>query len=289
MQLIKRLNEDQHPILLEGLHTAGMIPHLNQPGRIILRMHNEEAEYYKMLARAEKNIVRRLYLKLESDHIKKYYRHLPSDISLACISLSDESSFKENYGFSNTHFIPAFIPWDKIMSKEGRGHYCLYHGNMAVAENQVAALWLIENVFTKINVPFVIAGNAIPKQLFAAARHHPHIQILNNPSMEEISKLVQEAQVNVLPSMNNTGVKLKLLHAAFEGRFCLSNSNGLKGSSIESGIIQCNEAAEYIQKIEALMTTPFTIEDKKNRQLLLKVYDNGANANRLNALWTHYQ
>jgi hypothetical protein len=287
--LIKRLNKDQHPILLEGVHTSGLIAHLDEPYRVAVRMHNEEAEYYRMLARAEKNIAMRLYLNQESQQIKKYYRHLRTDISLACISLSDEASFRKNYGFTNTHFIPAFVPWDKIISKEGKGLYFLYHGNMAIAENEAAAYWLIENVFSKITVPFVIAGNAIPARLVRAARKYAHIQIVNNPSMEEISSLIQEAHANVLPSMNNTGVKLKLLHAAFEGRFCLSNTSGLKGSSIENAIIQCNEANEYIQNIEALMTRSFTDEDKKNRQQLLAVYDNAENAKRLNALWTHYR
>ncbi|HEX8313555.1 MAG TPA: mannosyltransferase, partial [Flavisolibacter sp.] len=48
--LIKRLNEDDAPILLEGLHCAGLIPHLKHQQRVVLRMHNNEAAYYHHLA-----------------------------------------------------------------------------------------------------------------------------------------------------------------------------------------------------------------------------------------------
>jgi hypothetical protein len=287
--LIRRLNEDEHPILLEGLHTTGLIASVKDQKRIVVRMHNEEAEYYRRLARTETNVLKRRYLHHESNSIRKYYDRLNKNLALACLSLADIESLQKKYGFTNAHFIPAFVPWQKVLCKEGKGPYCLYHGNMAVAENDAAALWLITEVFSKINVPFIVAGNGISAALFRKAQKHSHIQLVQAPSMEVVRELVQEAHINVLPSMNNTGVKLKLLHAAFEGRFCLSNSNGIKGSSIESGIIQCNNAEEYTQKIGELFKRSFTHEDKKNRQQLLAVYDNSENARRLNALWKHYQ
>ena len=287
--LIQRLNDDDAPVLLEGLHTAGLIAFLKTPQRVVLRMHNEEREYYRMLAKAEKKVVRRMYLRLESHQIKNYYRELPSNLILASLSQSDVASFQNDYGFLNVHFIPAFNPWHQVKSREGKGPYCLYHGNMAVAENESAALWLIEQVFSRISTPFVVAGNGISPRVFRAARHCQHIQLVNDPSMEDIRDLVQEAHVNVLPSMNDTGVKLKLLHAAFEGRFCISNPGGVKGSSIENGIIQCSDPEDYIRVIDELVVRAFTSEDKKNRQQLLKVYDNRLNAERLSALWRHYQ
>ncbi|MFL5810596.1 MAG: glycosyltransferase family 4 protein, partial [Flavisolibacter sp.] len=283
-KLINRLNQDEYPVLLEGLHTAGLIPHLEESKKIILRMHNEEGEYYRLLAGAERNLVRRMYLLHESRQIKKYYSRLPEALPLACISQADVATFEKDYGFVNVHFIPAFVPWGEVVSKEGNGAYCLYHGNMAVAENEMAALWLVENVFSKIEIPFIIAGNGMSAHLLRKASHFPHIKLVENPPMSVISHLVQDAHVNVLPSLNKTGVKLKLLHAAFEGRFCLSNSNGINGSALENGIIQCNEANEYIRAIRELFTRSFTAEDKKNRQQLLAVYNNKDNAERLNAL-----
>jgi hypothetical protein len=52
--LIDRLNADEHSIIFEGLHCSGIIPHIYNQNRLIVRMQNEEATYYKSLSNSEK-------------------------------------------------------------------------------------------------------------------------------------------------------------------------------------------------------------------------------------------
>jgi hypothetical protein len=84
--------------------------------------------------------------------------------------------------------------------------------------------------------------------------------------------------------MNTTGVKLKLLHALFEGRFCVSNTEGLKGSGIEQLADLADKEGNFREKILELFKLPFEDHHKKNRQQLLTVYDNLKNAEKLSAL-----
>jgi hypothetical protein len=283
-KLIDRLNQDDFPVLLEGIHTSGLIPYLNNEKSIIIRMHNDEAAYYKNLALTEKNIFRKTYFRLESALLKRYYERLPKDMALACLSQADMEVFKNEYQFSNFHFIPCFLPWQALHHKEGKGDYCLYHGNMSVSENEVAATWLIENVFHATDMKFVIAGKAISNKLKERAATVKAVQLITDPSTEELTELIRNAQVNVLPSMNTTGVKLKFLHALFEGRFCITNANGAKGSGINEGFFLAETPREFIEAIKILSGESFSAEDKKNRQQLLSVYNNLENARRLNAI-----
>jgi hypothetical protein len=283
--LINRLNQDNYPILLEGLHCTGIIPYINDTQRIVIRMHNEEAEYYLKLARAERNIFKRFYFRLESTLLKKYYKGLNKNLAFACLSHSDLVILKIQYGFNLVQFIPCFIPWQEIEIKEGLGNYCLYHGNMAVSENEAAAVWLINHVFSKINVPFVIAGKGISKRLFSLSQPNKNIQLINYPTIRELDKLILNAQINILPSMNNTGVKLKILHALYEGRFCITNDNGVKGSGIETGLYIANNDTEYIELITQLFKKEFGLEEKEKRKELLTLYNNELNARKLNELW----
>ena len=46
--------------------------------------------------------------------------------------------------------------------------------------------------------------------------------------------LISKAQVNILPSFNCTGVKLKLLNALFNGRHCIVNQDAVEGTGLES-------------------------------------------------------
>ncbi|HEU4902984.1 MAG TPA: glycosyltransferase, partial [Flavisolibacter sp.] len=199
----------------------------------------------------------------------------------------DMNRFENVYGFRRLSFIPCFIPWQEVRSQEGRGNYCLYHGNLSVSENEEAVLWLIRNVFSRVTIPFVIAGNSISKQLVALTKTYQHIMLVNDPPDDEMQALVRDAHIHVLPSFNRTGVKLKLLNALLNGRFCLTNSNGLQGSRIEKGVLVQNEASEWVSTLNDYMQRDFAASDMEERIAILSLYNNRENAQKLNALWMH--
>lgn len=282
--LIRRLNQDEHPILLEGLHCAGIIPYLKKQSRIVLRMHNDEAAYYQHLARNESSVLKKLYFYWESKLLKKYQQVISKKIKLLCLSQTDADLFKKAYCFQFVYFIPCFIPWQQMSIKEGKTDYCLYHGNMLVSENEQAAFWLIREVFSGINVPFIIAGKGISERLIKAAQSNSNITLVNNPSIDELDRLIKAAQINVLPSLNSTGVKLKLLNALLNGRHCITNTAGINGSKIESGVLVEESAQSWANRITTLMQQDFADSDKAERLVILSLYNNHTNAQTLNEL-----
>jgi hypothetical protein len=283
-KLIGRLNQDDYPVLLEGIHCAGLLPHIKKDRIRVIRLHNDEAVYYANLAEAEKNVWRRGYYLWEAGRLKKFQQRLSRQTILACLSETDRINFREN-GFGKTVFIPCFIPWQEVSAPVGKGKYCLYHGNLSVRENESAALWLIENIFSTITLPFVIAGKGISVGLSEAAKPYTHIQLKNDPSIEELDGLVTNAQVHVLPSMNQTGIKLKMLHALLSGRFCITNAAGIRGSAIEDAVVISETKTEWLASVQRLMQVEFTDAHRNERQKILTVYNNIINAEKLNALW----
>lgn len=288
-QLAGRLNRDGNPILLEGLHCAGLVPLIDHSKRIILRMHNEEAAYYQHLAATERSFFKKIYYKVESRLIDRFQDKLDKQIRLACLSESDITVFQNRYHFRHLFFLPCFLPWQKQKNVTGKGEYCLYHGNLSVAENKEAVLWLIEHVFSQLDVPFVVAGNAIPASIAARAKRFSHIKLINNPPMDEIDALVRDAHINVLPSMNRTGVKLKLLNALLNGRFCLTNPHGISGSRIAKGVVVAEGSNQWKSEIRTLLQKDFTEKDKEERTSVLRIYNNRQNAQVLSEQWKHYQ
>lgn len=283
--LTERLNRNQHPVLLEGLHCAGIIPFINNKERIVLRMHNEEASYYHHLSKTTTSFLKRSYFAMESKLLHQFQKKMNKELKLACLSETDLATFQKSYDFQHTDFVPCFIPWQTVSIKEGRGSYCLYHGNMLVSENEEAALWLVRNVFNTIRIPFIIAGKGISKKLQAEAGKLPHVSLITNPSIAEIDSLIQNAQINVLPSMNSTGVKLKLLNALLNGRHCITNFNGIKGSRINEAASIKESAQDWIREIEALQQEAFTTVQISKRMQVLNLYNNTLNAQKLSALW----
>ncbi|MBL0146691.1 MAG: hypothetical protein IPP48_14095 [Chitinophagaceae bacterium] len=97
-----------------------------------------------------------------------------------------------------------------------------------------------------------------------------------------MNDLISNAQINILPSFNNTGVKLKLINALFIGRHCLTNTAGVVGSGLEELCYTCNTGDEFLKRIEELISVPIIKNDIECRtQILQQLYNNEANALKL--------
>ncbi|MDP9230185.1 MAG: glycosyltransferase, partial [Bacteroidota bacterium] len=285
-ELIERLNDDEHPVLLEGIHCSGILKYLNAEKRkIIVRLHNDENNYYQQLAIAELNLLKKLYFWNESRLLDKYQNELPRNNIYACISESDVKTFRDKYHLKQTIYLPAFVPYQQVNCLEGMGSFCLYHGNLSVSENEKAATWILQNVFSKINKPLVIAGKNPSKRLQKLVQLYDHTCLVADPSTQEMNDLVQKAHINLLPSFNTTGIKLKLLHAVFTGRHCVVNDAMVNGTGLEAAChvgINANALASIITQLH---NQPFNEEEILLRKNLLKNnYNNSTNSRQLIAL-----
>jgi hypothetical protein len=158
----------------------------------------------------------------------------------------------------------------------------LYHGNLSVPENEKAAVWLLTHVFPKIRIPLVVAGKDPSNRLDKMAHLCQHTCLVANPSGTEINELVRKAHINILPSFSTTGIKLKLLHALFEGRHCVTNEAMVKGTGLEPACHIGMNATAMASIITQLHHQPFTQEEiRLRRKLLGDTYNNARNAERL--------
>jgi Glycosyl transferases group 1 len=282
-ELINNLNKDNHPVLLEGIHCTYYL-HSGQLNnrKVLVRLHNTEFEYYKQLARQETNLLKKLYYKHESILLKKYEPSLANKTTFLALSQQDVLFYEKEFLAGSVFYLPAFFPYTLAAAAAGKGCFCLYHGNLAINENEKAATWLLQNVFSKLAIPFVIAGKNPSKKLQQLAHSHQHTCLVANPTDKEMQDMIGKAHVHVLPSFNNTGIKLKLLNALFNGRHCLVNKAGVAGSALETYCHIAEDAVAFQQQIQALYLQPFTEQEmQQRRQLLQSTYNNEKNAREL--------
>ena len=281
--LITNLQKDDYPILLEGIHCTYYLNNDQLNNRkVIVRLFNTEFEYYRQLAGVETNLFKKIYYLHESRLLKKYEQALAGKATFLALSRQDVDLYQKEFKTTDTHYLPVFLPYTLAFGKEGKGCFCLYHGNLEINENEKAATWLLQHVFSKLSIPFVIAGKNPSKKLERLARKYQHTCLVANPSDKEMQDIIGKAHVHVLPSLNNTGIKLKLLNAMFNGRHCLVNKAGVAGSGLENYCHFADDAASFQQKIEELYTLPFTHQEIEQRQRLLQtIYNNEANAKQL--------
>lgn len=282
-ELLRNLQKDNYPILIEGVHCSWHLFAGHLTNRIVLlRLHNAEFEYYHQLALHEKNPLKKMYYGHESYLLKKYEKQLAAKVNIAAVSEYDVQLYHQLFNARQINHLPVFLPYINAAGKEGNGCFCLYHANLAINENEAVAVWLLQHVFNELNIPFVIAGKNPSQKLEFMAHQHTHTCLVANPSDKELHDMIAKAQINILPSFNNTGVKMKLLNALYNGRHCLVNKAGVTGSGLNALCTIAEDADDFKTAVKYLYAIPYTANENIKRQhLLQQLYSNQSNANKL--------
>lgn len=271
--LLKNLIAVDAPILFEGLHTCLYLRHPSIANRTrLVRMHNIEHEYYEHLALAEKNRFKRWYLKRESKKLKKFESVLKNCDRILAVVESDQEYFKKTYNHSE--LIPVFINNDRFQFDKKQVSQVLYQGNLSVSENYLAVNWLIENVFSKVKFPCIIAGKQPPSFLIEKAQQHSNITVVANPSNERLNELVQQSAICILPTFQATGIKLKLIDSLMQGKHCLVNEKMLHGTPLRDLCLVGETPEDFIQLINENMEKEFSQNDFESRKILIQNYFN---------------
>ena len=276
--LIRDLLKDNYPILCEGLHTTAVLRDSRLKSRkIFVRAHNIEHDYYRLLADSEPTFWRRWFYRMEAQKLKRYEPVLKKAAGIFAITQKDTDYFNAHYG--HAVLVPGFSALSRVCSETGRGDYVLYHGNLSVAENKKAAEWLVEHVFAELEVPCVVAGLNPPDGLQDLCDRYPHVTLKANLEDAEMMDLIRNAQVNVMVTDQPTGLKLKLLNALYNGRFCLVNDDMVRGTSLDRLCVVAETPEQFVAEIKRLMEEDFTDDDIEERDDAMKeLYQNDKNA-----------
>jgi glycosyltransferase involved in cell wall biosynthesis len=287
-ELLERLLEDEHPILLEGIHCTYLLNDQRFNGRkIVLRLHNVEYQYYRQLYLAEKSLLKKIYYLHESNLLRHYEHRIAGKVKILAVSAKDQQQYAREFGATDIETVPVFLPFEQVRSKEGTGCFCLYQGNLSVPENEKVVLWLLKKVFNHLEMPFIVSGKNPSAKLTRIIAQYPQACLIANPSEEEMQDLIAKAQVNILPSFNCTGIKLKLLNALYNGRHVIVNQDAVEGTGLQDACHIAASAEEIRELLIELRVRPFTqVEITARKKSLEGLYDQRSNlAKLMEAIW----
>jgi hypothetical protein len=280
--LMDNLLKDNDPILFEGLHTCYYINDERLATRFkIYRESNIEHHYYFHLAHSETNLIKRLYFIAEAKKLYAFQKHLLYADLMLVVSTDDQEYLQQYFPKSNIRYLPSFHAFNGLKIKEGKGDYILYHGNLQVAENAKALVYLIEQVFSKINHSVIIAGLNPGKEIYNQVKNHKNIRVVANPTDVEMNVLVENAHIHCLYTHQPTGLKLKLLNVLYSGRFCICNEDMLAGTSLQNACIVKNSPKEMLDAIENTFQKEFTQALITLRTQALQAFDNNSKTKQL--------
>lgn len=281
-ELAERLLQDNYPVLMEGVHCTYLLNDRRFNDRkCCVRLHNVEYIYYHHLYKNSKSPAKKIYFLLESWLLKAYEKRIAKQAAFFAVTEKDAETYK-TFGAGEALFLPVFLPEWQITPPEGKGTFCLYHGDLSIAENEHAATWLLTSVFDNLEIPFVIAGKNPPEHLRKRIESKNTACLIANPSEKDMQDLISKAQINIIPSYNNTGIKLKLINALFNGRHCIVNRATVQGSGLDEACHIAETATDFRHTINNLFKMDYNAGEVMLRKKLLEhTYDNQQNASRL--------
>ncbi|MDO9512739.1 MAG: glycosyltransferase family 1 protein [Bacteroidales bacterium] len=282
-KLLDRLSQDNHPILFEGLHSCFLLDHPQLKERFkIYRESNIEHRYYFHLAKATRHPGQKIFFIIESLRLKLFQRILKNASLMLVVSEADTQYLRTNFPKNDVHYLPSFHANDEISSKPGKGVYFLYHGKLSVAENAVAAEYLIHKIFAGLHQKLIIAGMNPSEKLQKSCAMFENIELIANPSEPEMDRLQRDAQAHVLLTFQATGLKLKLLNSLYKGRFCITNKAMLHGTGLNELCIITDGDTELKSIIQKTADLTFDELQIKNRTLKLSgLYNNQHNTDSM--------
>lgn len=271
------------PILFEGQQTTFLASKYDLFGRkIILRLHNLEANYFLGQSKSEENWFRKIAYFAEYLKYKRYQSELTKfDAVLALSHFEQQQAKKYN---KNVVYVPVFHGNKKVAELSGSGKYAFYHGDLRLADNRRAVKFLI-NAFKQIpDYPFLIASGGHGDFVEALIKNIPNIsQVeINNSDPDHLTQLLANAHINVMLSFQESGTKLKLVNALYRSRFCVINKNMVDDENLRSLCTMAETEAEFIAAVNSLKNESY---DSGNREVVLKkVLDDSENARKIQSV-----
>ena len=226
----------------------------------ILRMNNDEANYFKGLGQAASSWAKKIYYYWESRKFKSFDEKLIRRIpNVMFVSYDELENYKRKYPWMNGCFLPTAVSLD-FKQRYLKNNCVLMIGSLFMVNNQEGIKFYIENVHPLLNdisnYNLVIAGNSRGqsiKWLMKLAGEYTNITIYDSP--DELEFLYNEASVFVNPMLHGAGVKLKTINAVIEGLPVVATTIGNEGTGLKDGcdIVVADKAEEIAENIRKLL------------------------------------
>jgi hypothetical protein len=277
-ELNERLLQDNYPILMEGLHTTGLLLDDRFKDRLtIFRESNIEHDYYNGLAKAERNWIKKCFFLLEARKLKAYEKHLAKAKHMLIVSKEDTAYFEKQFPKNEVCYLPSFHANDvlNVSTDLVDKPYILFHGNLSVQENILAYYTLAEAGVFDLPYQFVVAGLNPSERLIADISAKKNIRLVNSPDDQTMTELIQNAHVHLLFTNQPTGLKLKLINVLYSGKFIVCNPQMLAGTGDLNQLVSvANSPSDFKQLVDELMHKSFDEQEFIKRKEYLIPFDN---------------
>jgi hypothetical protein len=148
-------------------------------------------------------------------------------------------------------------------------------------DNYQIIIDVLSNELKNCQHKIIIAGKNPSKTLVDFVQGKSNIQLVENPTNEEMEDLIVNAHICLAIAKNPSGVKLKLINSMYRGRFIFANEHAFVGSVLCDCVVNISDN-NVLELLDKYMQQTFTqIEIDKRTTVLAEQYDNLKNAQKI--------
>jgi len=295
-KLINILKSEQFDIVqLEGIYLAPYIDTIKKysTAKISLRAHNIEYEIWKRVSANETNPVKKKYLKVLSNRIKKFEQSYINKYDLLVpITDRDLKVFNKMGNNKPAQTSMTGIDISNLIADISNIEFpSVFHiGALDWAPNQEGLNWFFNNVWQNLsnkqpNLKLYIAGRNAPDTLIETIKKQPNTIYLGE--VDDAYKFMNSKAVMIVPLHSGSGMRIKIIEGMALNKTIVSTEIGTEGISTENGknILIANSSQEFSGAIEKAIlnrdlfdkighnATKFIKENYDNNNISLELLD----------------
>lgn len=259
-KLIETLKKSTFDIIhLESLYLTPYVDTIRKysNGKIILRAHNIEHLIWKRIAKTEKNPLKSKYLKHLSLTLREYeLKHLNHYDGIVCISPNDKLFFEQAGYRKPIITIPFGIELQQTPNNFPIEKNSLYHlASMDWMPNVESIEWFMEKIWPSVKekipqVKLYLAGRKMPEKFFKYQEKDANVFI--SGEIDNISHFIQSKQINIVPLLSGSGIRIKILEAMSMKKVVISTTVGAEGIQYTNGenLLIADTPEDFVSQIE---------------------------------------
>lgn len=259
------LKQEQFDVIqFESLFVA---PYLNTVRKfskvpILLRAHNVEHVIWERIASQDKNVFRKMYLRLQASRLKSFEIEAFNRFDgLAAITPEDAAYMKDNACRKPVSVIPFGIDTTNLSltRTEIEIPSVFFIGSLNWLPNTDGLRWFINEVWPALhrqfpNLIFYVAGRHCPDWL----KDLKVPQVIVTGEVEDAVAFMASKSIMVVPLFSGSGMRVKIIEGMYAGNCIISTTLGAEGISYTKGkhLHIADNAAEFINILAQCINNP---------------------------------
>jgi glycosyltransferase involved in cell wall biosynthesis len=225
---------------------------------LVLRAHNVEYTIWQMLAKREKNPLKKVFLSTIAQRLEKFERrYLRQFDAVAAITEADADRLRALHCPEPVVFIPAGVELGRVQRDpaiQAKPRSLFMIGSLDWLPNQEGVEWLLREVWPAFHAEFPdvelhIAGRNAPPHLLNLKGD----KVFMHGFVESAPAFMQQYELMLVPLLSGGGMRVKIIEGMAVGKAILSTKLGAEGIAVRDGhdIVVRDSAAEWLDLLRS--------------------------------------